>query len=89
MAEVQDDDQWLYGDEKEDGKEEEGEVTDKQQADKEKAVEVSMEGGTGPGRGVCVCVCGREGGREEEAATRVCLPRQPWPHRRPRVSCPP
>lgn len=41
MAEVQDDDQWLYGDDKDENKEEEGELNDKGD-DKEKTGEVSI-----------------------------------------------
>lgn len=41
MAEVQDDDQWLYGDDKDDGKEEEGELTEKAD-ESEKTVEVRL-----------------------------------------------
>ena len=43
MAEVQDDDQWLYGDEKDDGKEEDGELSEKTN-EKEKTSEVILTG---------------------------------------------
>lgn len=43
MAEVQDDDQWLYGDDKDDGKEEEGELTEKADENEKTAEENGKE----------------------------------------------